>query len=71
MRIRELARGGRWELTTHAVESLVGRDPRVDDVFIVLTTAAACQSKRVADGGSPARIVWAIPSRSSSICTPT
>ena len=44
-RIRELARAGRWELTTHAVESLVHRDASVEDVFIVLTTATACQSE--------------------------
>ncbi len=44
-RIRELARAGRWEFTAHALESLVDRDARVEDVFIVLTTAKACHSE--------------------------
>lgn len=43
-RIRELARAGRWELTVHAVESLVERDASVEDVFVVLTTAKECHS---------------------------
>ena len=44
-RIRELARAGRWEFTPHAVQSLVGRDASVEDVFMVLTTAKACHSE--------------------------
>jgi hypothetical protein len=43
-RIRELARAGRWEFTSHALESLVERDASVEDVFVVLTTAKACHS---------------------------
>jgi hypothetical protein len=44
-RIRELARAGRWEFTSHALESLVDRDASVEDVFVVLTTAKACRSE--------------------------
>jgi hypothetical protein len=44
-RIRELARAGRWEFTSHALESLIDRDATVDDVFVVLTTAKACHSE--------------------------
>ena len=43
-RIRELARAGRWEFTSHALESLVDRDASVEDVFVVLTTAKECYS---------------------------
>ena len=43
-RIRELARTGRWEFTSHALESLVDRDASVEDVFAVLTNAKACHS---------------------------
>lgn len=41
-RIRELARAGRWEFTSHALQSMVERDASVEDVFVVLTTAKAC-----------------------------
>jgi hypothetical protein len=44
-RIRELARAGRWEFTSHALESLVERDASVEDVFVVLTTAEVCHSE--------------------------
>ena len=44
-RIRELARAGRWELTSHALESLVERDASVEDVFVVLTTAKVCHGE--------------------------
>ncbi len=43
-RIRELARAGRWEITSHALESLVERDASVEDVFTVLTSAKTCHS---------------------------
>lgn len=43
-RIRELVRSGRWEFTSHALESLVDRDASVEDVFLVLTTAKECHS---------------------------
>ena len=43
-RIRELARAGRWEITSHALESLVERDASVEDVFRVLMSAKTCHS---------------------------
>lgn len=44
-RIRELARAGRWEFASHALESLVERDASVEDVFVVLTTAKVCHGE--------------------------
>lgn len=43
-RIRDLARAGRWDFTSHALDSLVDRDASVADVFAVLTNAKACRS---------------------------
>jgi len=43
-RIRDLARAGRWEFTSHALDSLADRDAMVEDVYAVLTSAQACHS---------------------------
>jgi len=45
-RIRELARAGRWEFTSHALDGLVERDASVEDVFVVLTTAKDCHREQ-------------------------